>query len=125
RLVAAAPMFVATRNSEEISWSYPLFARIIFIQIGALNYGDPDVAGVSVHSRVVSRHEFRECSMGALARVPPERCHGDASSWNRLECRAIGGHIDDLLVATPPSFLRMHSTRHPGNDQSPRTQHDQ
>src|ERR1043166_8567375 len=45
-LVAAAPVFVAARYSEEISRSHSLLPVVVLIQVGAFDDRDPYIIGV-------------------------------------------------------------------------------
>src|SRR4030095_14143067 len=91
--VTAAPVLVATWHAQEISRSYALFARIIFVQIRPLENDDRDVVSVRVHARVVPWIEFRPRRMRALVRVSPDRRHRNLSLGHRLvSCALLRSH---------------------------------
>src|ERR1039457_285640 len=66
RLVTAAPMLVAARDSDEISRPDALLTGFILIQICSFDDDQPHIARMRVHSRVVPRLELRECSVRTL-----------------------------------------------------------
>src|ERR1700730_18874726 len=114
-LVAAAPMLVAARDSDEITRPHTLFTRFILIEISAFDNDQPHVARMCVHSRVVPRLELRECSVRPLVRIAPEDGHGDPSHRRLLERRLLCSHIDHGLLAR--LFLGLRTAhRRCGND---------
>src|SRR5205085_3312806 len=111
RFVATAPMFVATRDSEEISRPHTLFALIILVEISALDNDQPHVARVRVHPRVISRRELRKCSVRPFVRVAPKDGHGDTCRRRRwTECRLLRSHIDHVLLTLARLFLGLRNT---------------
>jgi hypothetical protein len=117
RLVTAAPMRVAARDSEELTRPHTLFARIIFIEISAFDNDYPQIARMRVHSRVVPRRELRECGVRPLVRVAPKYGHGDPRRRRFLELGLICSHVDHALLLRARRFLGLLSThRRCGND---------
>src|SRR5713101_2271272 len=91
-------MFVATRDSEELSRPHTLFAVIILVEISALDNDQPYVARVCVHPRVVSWRELCECSVRSLVRIAPKDGHGDPCRRRLTECRLLCSHINHVLL---------------------------
>src|SRR6266496_1911975 len=60
RLIATAPMLVASGNTYEIAGSDALLTGVIFVQVSAFYDDNPDIVCVSVHSGVEAGLEFRE-----------------------------------------------------------------
>src|ERR1700741_33542 len=110
RLVTAAPVFVATRDSNEISRPHTLFARIILIEISAFDNDHPHIVRVCVHPRVVPRRELRECSVSSLVRVAPNDGHRDACRRRLLERRVLCSEKNHLLLVLARLFLGLYNT---------------
>src|SRR4029077_17749694 len=85
-LVAAAPVFVATRNEKEFARPNALFARFILIQVGAFDNDQGDVVGVGVHARIIPGIELTERCVGALVWIAHEYLLGNAAHRRRFIC---------------------------------------
>jgi len=86
-LIAATPVFMATRNEEELAWPNALFAGIIFVQVSAFYADDGNIIGVTVHSRIVAGIELGKRFMGAFFRVTRKNVHGIAARGHRFIAR--------------------------------------
>src|SRR5918999_4659323 len=71
-LVPTAPMLVPARNPKELAWRNPFLAGVIPIQVGTLEYDEREIVGVSVHSRIESRHKLGESAMRPLVGISPD-----------------------------------------------------
>src|SRR5215472_18520206 len=96
-LIAAAPVLVPAGHSEKISRSHPFFARVVFIQISALDDDDRDIVGVCVHASVKSRVHFDKRAVGTLVRVTPNHLPRSPFCWHGLEGRFTRRRINDLF----------------------------
>ena len=87
-------MLVPARNAQEISRPDSLLARIVLVQIRALDPHNPDIICMRVQARVISGFEFRKCPVRALIRIAPEMRHGHTAIAVRqlAESRMARGH---------------------------------
>ena len=57
-LIAAAPMFVATRNKEIFSWPNALVPGFVLIEVGAFDNDEGNIVRVGVRARIESGLEL-------------------------------------------------------------------
>src|SRR5581483_2402307 len=78
-LVTAAPVLMSSRDSQELSRSHALLTSIILVQIRSLDDENPNVIGVRVHTRVVSRRKLCVGRMCPVAGISPDGGHRDTA----------------------------------------------
>src|SRR5271169_2030690 len=102
--IATAPVLVSSGNTYEIARAYTLLAGVVFVQISPLQYHDPHVVRVSVHSRVIPRCELTECAMRSRVGIPPNSGHRH-TFWP-LGVFCLIGRNEDYFFSL--SFLPLH-----------------
>src|SRR5207302_977998 len=70
--ISAAPVFVTTRNPNEVAWPDTFGTGIVPVQIGATQDDHEHIRRMRVHPRIESRTEFRKPPERSLGGIAPD-----------------------------------------------------